>query len=1128
VKTTTVIVLLSTIFLATTAADQGTPLVEAATVRIQGDYVTAGTGLRNRGYGDIDITGIPSGSTIQKALLYWTILAPTEEVSFKQGKFDGHLVEGIFLGSDIDPCWGDANGNDLENSWSYRADVTQYVSGNGTYQLSDFASYLATGEDPWTENRGLPPMTEGALLVVIYSNNNLSLKDILVYEGNDEFTTLDTLEVTIPGFEADGQGAKLAIICADGQDFPDNNIFFNDHFISVDTLDGSDAQAGPAFSRGNLWDTDIYDVKDYVASGDLSSKVTFLKRTDTGEANDCLVLVALVLSVEREAVNQPPNTKIETADIDSANGTAKFTWSGSDDATPAGNLVYCYRIREDSSYSDWSSWSASTTKTYTNLSPGSYRFQVRAKDGEGAIDPSPASREFSIGFQPPRFLTLPFVDSDIKIQQAWRYTAPIGPNPNDPYAHNGIDYISGDIDQPPWQSFDVVAAADGIAMQSSGGGYGTFVLIRHNETDIDGQHYFTLYSHLESVTSGIPAKSSWDANYTSWKSVKRGDKIGTAGSTGVSDSTWIHLHFEVSRGGYAQNKTDPYDIYRTRDYYPGGSNYTGCGTERLWENDPPSLPANQRPDPPANMAQLRPTDSEIPVGGTVETDSVVFKTTITDPDGDKVRLQVELLQLDEFGGTFDETQGNLKESPLVASGAQATATASGLIPADYHWRARTVDEAGLTSAWVEFGGNATNVADFTVTSVAAGGIGDRAAIRARSVLGAPYLWGGKGYDLNTKRFVDEGAISATGYNYWNPTQAKVALGKGVDCSGLSFWAYDREQLGSDSLTSNEYASRLIYYEGADGQYRGNTQRIGKDDLKPGDLLFFDTDRDNLMDHVAMYVGPFVWTEAEHNVVHASGYTSTLTPAIYNRDQETLVTQRVGGGTQTLHVNGYGRVVSSKIAAEIRALSPVHLVISDPDGLVVSREAPEVAGMYYMVYDCNGDGDLDDVVVLPELKTGLYTIRVIPEPGVDPHDVYSLVVSDTATGEQITFGDRAPVGGIPDTPYQIEVRNGSIEPVSGFVSGTQLVSHGPNPVPAEGCVFWLDLPEGASQAKIMLFNITGRPVFETELDPDAIRFPSSGTWNPVDQNGVPLANGPYVYVLIADGKVIGRGKMVIQR
>jgi len=196
----------------------------------------------------------------------------------------------------------------------------------------------------------------------------------------------------------------------------------------------------------------------------------------------------------------------------------------------------------------------------------------------------------------PKFLTLPFRDPDIKIQQGWRYNAPIGPDPTDPYAHNGIDYIKSSVDDPStWQSFDVAAAADGLAMQSSGGGYGTFVYIRHDEKDSMGNNYFTLYAHLDSVNSKIVFKPRGDTDYLSWTPVKRGEIIGRAGSTGVADSSWIHLHFEVQRGRYAQNKTDPYDLYKTRDFYPGGSKYTGCGPNYLWTTDPPHLPPNAEP-----------------------------------------------------------------------------------------------------------------------------------------------------------------------------------------------------------------------------------------------------------------------------------------------------------------------------------------------------------------------------------------------------------------------------------------------------------------------------------------------------------------------------------------------------
>jgi PKD repeat protein len=138
-----------------------------------------------------------------------------------------------------------------------------------------------------------------------------------------------------------------------------------------------------------------------------------------------------------------------------------------------------------------------------------------------------------------------------------------------------------------------VAAAGGSAMWSSGGGYGDFVLIRHHETDDEGRNYFTLYSHLASIEEGItPRTDRFADDYENWSPVSSGQKIGTAGATGVKDRDgtprpdWIHLHFEVQRGAYAQNKVDPYDINRTRSYYPGGNNYTESGPDSLWRCDP--------------------------------------------------------------------------------------------------------------------------------------------------------------------------------------------------------------------------------------------------------------------------------------------------------------------------------------------------------------------------------------------------------------------------------------------------------------------------------------------------------------------------------------------------------------
>jgi hypothetical protein len=198
--------------------------------------------------------------------------------------------------------------------------------------------------------------------------------------------------------------------------------------------------------------------------------------------------------------------------------------------------------------------------------------------------------------RPPRFLTLPFRDADIKLQQGWIYTY----NP-DPGGHQGIDYVKGTIDNSvTWQSFDVAAAAEGWAMQSEQPGdtsvYGSLVLIRHDKKDLTGNDYFTLYAHLKSVASAIPFQNRLSIDYdygdpSKWKYVTRGEIIGEAGNTGATD-IGIHLHFEVQRKAYAQYRTDPYDLYKTRDYYPGYSNYVGCGSDYLWIADPPYVLGN--------------------------------------------------------------------------------------------------------------------------------------------------------------------------------------------------------------------------------------------------------------------------------------------------------------------------------------------------------------------------------------------------------------------------------------------------------------------------------------------------------------------------------------------------------
>jgi hypothetical protein len=175
-----------------------------------------------------------------------------------------------------------------------------------------------------------------------------------------------------------------------------------------------------------------------------------------------------------------------------------------------------------------------------------------------------------------RFLTLPFTDPNVIVQQGW-----VG---NTDYLHAGIDYILGARDTGNWQSYDVVAAADGWACGNCTTRQGNAVWIRHQ---VDGKTYYTYYGHLDTIEPNIPLG---DQQNVVW--VERGQKLGDAGSTGAGIT---HLHFQVN---YGPTIVDPYDLWQMRDAYAPGCSACSMGPNYLWTTDPPSLPGGVVPSAP--------------------------------------------------------------------------------------------------------------------------------------------------------------------------------------------------------------------------------------------------------------------------------------------------------------------------------------------------------------------------------------------------------------------------------------------------------------------------------------------------------------------------------------------------
>jgi lysophospholipase L1-like esterase len=275
------------------ASAQATATGDLSTVSAQtlhGGYTAAGIGMRNLGYGTISITGVPSGATVKSATLLWDILAVSADPTFAQGTFDGTAITGTAWASGASPCWPNTSSN-----FSYEADVTSLVTGNGAYNLAAFATGESDGADPWNVG-STPPNLEGASLVVVYQLASMPLVTVQIDEGASETDSGNSATATLSGFVAGSSpSVTTTYIVADGQ-YGDSAATFDGSTLPGVTFPGADPQAVPNYSLGNLWDTTNADVSSLVSPGDTSAALTV-----TGY-DDCLVWVGQVLSATGGAV----------------------------------------------------------------------------------------------------------------------------------------------------------------------------------------------------------------------------------------------------------------------------------------------------------------------------------------------------------------------------------------------------------------------------------------------------------------------------------------------------------------------------------------------------------------------------------------------------------------------------------------------------------------------------------------------------------------------------------------------------------------------------------------------------------------------------------------------------------
>ena len=270
------------------------PLLRANFTVKDADHVANGVAMRNRTSGTIHLRGVPNGSTVALALLYWNFIdnnkvGPTSMPAL----FNGNLVTGTRTADSDDPCWVLGGGG----SHSYVANVTSFVN-TTSHPNQDYDVVLlfsgvtvTSGENPWpSQLQSVRP--EGATLIVIYQNNN-TLGEVNVYHdlNNSMFTGIANFGFShspAPSFAAD----LFTTIGADGQlggglsrTVANETTTFNGVQIAGPPITHTNWDGSDGWPLVQLWDTHTHQV----TLGTATSLVTFQS------FGDCLVPVAFVL-----------------------------------------------------------------------------------------------------------------------------------------------------------------------------------------------------------------------------------------------------------------------------------------------------------------------------------------------------------------------------------------------------------------------------------------------------------------------------------------------------------------------------------------------------------------------------------------------------------------------------------------------------------------------------------------------------------------------------------------------------------------------------------------------------------------------------------------------------------------
>lgn len=285
-----------------------------------------GVSLRDVSSGGIQLVGIPPGSTVVAAYLYWswislpaavpglhdtlTMARVPRRVSspFAASGSAGFVLRpmdfpGVLVGSGADPCWN--GGLNLV----YRADVSAMVQRGDSFLVwvPPGAAGASNYRDPWAFPFPVGPHCEGATLVVVYTNTSEFMGTTHIYDvglAGNMFHAWPGTGYNLSGFFHPGNEARWIHVGADGQSGAgyqelhsmglETTYFQGFPIAGPGSLTDSDWNGAGNKPLAILWDTSGHDVTPYLGPGQVTVNVS-VNAPAPSVITDCLVPVCNVL-----------------------------------------------------------------------------------------------------------------------------------------------------------------------------------------------------------------------------------------------------------------------------------------------------------------------------------------------------------------------------------------------------------------------------------------------------------------------------------------------------------------------------------------------------------------------------------------------------------------------------------------------------------------------------------------------------------------------------------------------------------------------------------------------------------------------------------------------------------------